>query len=127
MRFILVPRLNSALAKCNNPIVHVIVKAPGSFPFQKRPCSNSTTMLHSVIIHKTYCSLLSNHIFHKHDIIGHLFKIFYQRGIDGKLFQNSNKTPVFTILSLLHQCSWEWSGWSRNGDQLLGYLYFFHH
>ena len=109
----LAPRSHNASAKRNNPMVHGLVKAPGSSFFCTRPCKNSTTILYLIIILKTYRSLLSNHIFHKLNITRHLLKSFYQRDIDGKLFQHSNKMSVFTILGVLHQCL-------RNGGGGLG-------
>ena len=82
-------------------------------------------MLHLIIILQTYRSVIINHIFHKIGITGHLFKSFYQRDIDGKLFQHSNKTPVFTILDLFYQSLQEWWWWSWNGGHLLVYRGFF--
>ena len=77
-------------------------------------------MLHSVIILKTYWSLLFNHILHKFSITRHLFQSFYQRDNDAKLFQHSDKTSVVTILSILHQSLREWWCRSRNGDNFWG-------
>lgn len=83
-------------------------------------------MMHFFIILKTYLSLFCNHILHKFCITRHFLQIFYQKDIDGKIFQESDKTPVFTILSLLHRSLRECLWWYKNGNQLLWYLCFFH-
>ena len=119
------PRSHSTLTKCNKSMVHGIVKAPKSSFFCARDhFSNSTKMLHSVIIFKYYQSLLCSHIFHGLSITKHFFKSFYQRYIDGKLFQHTNEMSVLTIPSLLHQSQREWWWWSRNGDHFMEYLCF---
>ena len=123
----LAPRSHSVFEKYRNPMVLGIVKAPKFYFFcTKKPCGHSTTMLYPIIILRPYQSIFSIHIFYKLVITKHFFKSFYQRDIDGMLFQQSNNTSVFAIICLLHQYLQEWWWWSRKRDHLMGYLCFFH-
>ena len=105
MRLILAPKSNKALLKTEFHILHEMVKLPISFSFYGSFLYRIA--LHSsvrVTISKSILLFLDN-IFHKFDIVGHLFQCICKRNVDVQFLKHIHEFGKLLVQFILLQMS----------------------